>query len=135
VLQDSVTEDAVEASLRKGQRKEVGLEKRESRVSGCCLATRIDGSGRVDGPYLGTGVQQDLGEASGAAADLENTLSFQFGCSPTGAREEAVPTVAPPGSGVELNEPVASPLLTEACGVPNVIDEARDAVANREPHT
>jgi hypothetical protein len=131
VLKDAVAEHALEGAALEREVEEVRLREVEPLVAAEVRARSVDGGRRVDGPDLRTGLEEDLGETPRAAADLEDALPVEP-FRPARTREQALARDRLARDRVELDAPVAVPLLAEALGVAVVGDEARDPLASVE---
>ena len=78
VLEDAVTEHAVERPGCERQVAEIRLREPDVGRAAHGLRRRVHRAGRVDRPHLRTGGRQHLGEATRAAADLEHVLAAEL---------------------------------------------------------
>src|SRR4029453_7762648 len=83
----------------------------------------LDGARQVHGEHFGTGVEQDLREASGAAAHFEDTRATQILQSASDTARQTVLRDGDSSVGVELRRSVVVPLKTESVRVGLLADE------------
>jgi hypothetical protein len=131
VLEHAVAEHAVEGARGERKVEEVRLDEVQPLALAEVRAHGVDGRGGVDGPDLRAGLEQDFREAAGAAPELEHPLAVES-LRPAGPPEQPVVRDRLARDRVELDAPVAVPLLAEALGVAVIRNEPRNPVASVE---